>query len=304
MRELPAPPLPGWLGEMVPFRRYRVEVGAGLEMHVMERGSGRPVLAFHGNPTWGFLYRKIAMELDGEPFRVIAPDLIGLGFSDRPGGAGDHTLENHVGWMARLIDVLGLDAPIVVVQDWGGPIGLGAMGRHPGLMSGVVVCNTAVTMPKPGFRPTTFHRVFSTPAGRLASKYLGLPQRGLRYAQGDRGSITRRVSRAYRYPLSLRRGNEAVSALVRMVPSSMEHPTVRGLEQIGESMGDFTGRSAIVWGDNDPVLGRLRRRHERMFPDARVTATPAGHFLQEEVPGAVADAIRHVAGGDSSNAGL
>lgn len=279
---------------MVPFGRYRVEVEPGLAMHVMEQGEGRPVVLFHGNPTWGFLYRKVAVELGDEPYRLIMPDLIGLGFSDRPPHVDDHTLENHSRWMATLLGQLELTDVIAVVQDWGGPIGLHALRRTPGLMSGLVVMNTLIEPPRPGFKPTMFHRIFSTRAGDLLSRYAGLPQKALGFAQGDRKSISGDVARAYGFPLQRSRGNGAVAALVRMVADDMDHPTVALMAEVRDHVAEFSGRSALVWGTEDPVLGRLLRRHERLLPGARVTATDAGHFLQEEVPAEIADAIRYV----------
>lgn len=281
---------------MVPFDRYRVEIEPGLAVHVMEQGEGRPVVLFHGNPTWGFLYRKVAAELQGEPYRLIMPDLVGLGFSDRPSQVDDHTFENHARWMAALLDQLDLEDVIAVVQDWGGPIGLHALSQHRGMMTGVVVMNTLIKPPKPGFKPTLFHRVFSTRAGDFLSRYMGLPQRALGFAQGDRKSISGDVARAYAYPLKRSRDNNAVAALVRMVADDMDHPTVGLQQEVADFITEFDGRSALVWGTNDPVLGRLLRRHERMLPNAKVTATEAGHFLQEEVPAEIAEAIRDVAG--------
>ena len=92
MNTLPAPDLPEWLLKQLPFKRYVVPVGA-LKMHVMEQGpaDGYPVLMVHGNPTWGYLYRKVAKALSPYPLRIILPDLIGLGFSDRI-RAEEHTL--------------------------------------------------------------------------------------------------------------------------------------------------------------------------------------------------------------------
>lgn len=291
MAERLVPPLlPEWLDSQVPFRRYLVEVGDGLRMHVMEQGEGRPVLAFHGNPTWGYLYRKVAAELAGEPVRMIMPDLVGLGFSDRPPMA-DFTLANQVRWMAALIEKLELEDVVAVVQDWGGPIGLLALSRFPGLMTGLVAMNTVLGPPKPGFKPTTFHRFFSTKAGELACRWLGLPQNRLGLAQGDRRSISGIVQRAYSYPLKTL-GSEAVIALVRMVPDTLDHPSVPQLEELAAFVDAYDGPAAIVWGDKDPVLGRLRNRISRQLPQATVTATSAGHFLQEEVPALIAQAIR------------
>src|SRR5688572_5702211 len=107
MDRLPAPPLPDWLAKMLPFERYLVPVD-GYRLHVMETGAGTPVVMLHGNPSWGFLYRKVAAALAGEPLRIILPDLLGLGLSDKPRDPRVHTLEMHARLIARLHDALGL----------------------------------------------------------------------------------------------------------------------------------------------------------------------------------------------------
>lgn len=271
-----------------------IEVSGGLRVHVMEQGEGRPVLLFHGNPTWGYLYRKVAAELAGEPYRLIMPDLIGFGFSDRADHRGEYNLANHTRWMGELVGSLELGTATFVVQDWGGPIGLHVAHQYPGLMSGLVVMNTSIGPPKPGFKPTLFHRVFSTRLGEWAARWFSLPHAAMHLAQADRRSIGRTVRRAYTHPLRGRRGHEAVVEAVRMVPQDMDHPSIPFLEEGGRAAESFEGPKAIVWGDKDPVLGKLRRRVTRQLPDAEVTVTDAGHFLQEEVPPEIATAIRSV----------
>lgn len=280
---------------MVPFERSVVEVD-GHRFHVMESGEGTPVLCVHGNPTWGFLYRKIALALAGEPARVIMPDLIGLGFSDHPTDLSAHTLEHHIAWFGGLVDALDLRDVTLVVQDWGGAIGTGAFMERLDRLAGLVVLNTALSEPKPGFTPTWFHRFGRMPVvSDVAFRVLGFPQVRLSMVQGDKSSISGVVSRAYRYPLRSRRTNQAPLALTRMVPDSMQHPSIEPLRRIGQFVRAFRGPAEIVWGDRDPVLGRVRTHIERMLPDARVTRTSAGHFLQEEVPEEIAAAIRRVA---------
>ena len=292
---LPAPPLPAWLETMVPFRRYLIEAG-DYRNHVMEVGEGRPVLCVHGNPSWGFLYRKVALALTGRPVRVIMPDLVGLGFSDKPGTAF-HTLDHHIGWFGQLVDALDLDDPVLVVQDWGGAIGVGAMAERPEKLAGLVVLNTALSEPKPDFKATAFHRFGRLPLiSDVAYRLLGFPQIALAAAQGDRSSIKGAVARAYRYPLRDRRHNQAPLALTRMVPDSMDHPSIPALRRVGEFVRSYDGPAEIVWGDRDPVLGGARSHLSRMLPHAAVTRTEGGHFLQEEVPVEIATAILRVAG--------
>ena len=286
----PPPELPDWLSEQLPFDRYTVDVDDGLHMHVMEQGEGRPVVLFHGNPTWGYLYRKVAAELAGQPVRLIMPDMIGLGFSDRPDLMSDHTLANHARWMSTLISKLELSEAVAVVQDWGGAVGLLSMRNNPGLMTGLVVLNTQLGPPKPGFTPTRFHRILSSRLGGF------LPwQNHLRFAQSDRASIRGIVQQSYNYPLGKSNGGgAAVHALIRMVPDSLDHPSIPLLTEMEEFVEAYDGPNAIVWGRRDPILGKILRRINRQLPNAVVTVTDAGHFLQEEVPVEIAAAIRDV----------
>ncbi len=296
MKTEPAPGLPGWIEKQLPagIRRYVVPVG-DKRLHVMESGSGFPVLMLHGNPTWSFLYRKIMDRLAGVPFRCIAPDLVGLGFSTKT-GADAHTLPNHAGWIGKLIDALELDQLIFVGQDWGGPIGVRALADRPEKLVGLVLMNTAVIPPRQDFKPTTFHRFSNMPIiSDLVFRGFGFPLNILHKVQGDPDSIRGDVARAYRYPLKRFRDNAAPLALARMVPNSVDHPSVAELAECRNFMSGFNGPAEFVWGKKDPILGRALKRMRSVLPDAPVTETEAGHFLQEEVPDEIAAAIRRVA---------
>jgi len=155
-----------------------------------------------------------------------------------------------------------------------------------------------VSPPRAGFRPTRFHRFSRVPlVSDVAFRLLGFPQNALHRAQGDAASIRGDVARAYRYPLRRLRDNAAPLALARMVPDGRaDHPSLVPLEHVQAFVTSFAGPVAIVWGDRDPVLGRLRKRIEALLPKAVVTRTEAGHFLQEEVPAEIAAAIRSVTG--------
>ncbi len=185
---------------------------------------------------------------------------------------------------------------IVVGQDWGGPIAVRAVADVPSRVAGLVLMNTAVGPPKPGFKPTAFHRLARLPGvSDLVFRLLGFPQNLLAIAQGDRSSIAGEVARAYRLPLKGLAANAAPLALARMVPDGPDHPSVPDLEGVQGYLEAFAGPAALVWGRRDPILGRLARRAQRTLPDAPMTLTDAGHFLQEEVPHVIASAIRDVA---------
>ncbi|HRI10637.1 MAG TPA: alpha/beta fold hydrolase, partial [Nannocystaceae bacterium] len=186
-------------------------------------------------------------------------------------------------------------ALVFVGQDWGGASGLGARGDRPERIRGLVLMNTVVGPPHPGFRPTAFHRLSQAPiVSDLAFRLLGVPQIGLHLAQGDRRSIRGAVARAYRYPLRHLRDRAAPLGLARMVPDRLDHPSVADLERCRALVQSYRGPAALVWGERDPILGRLLARTHRLLPQAEVTRTQAGHFLQEEVPEAIAAAIESV----------
>ncbi|MCO4763214.1 MAG: alpha/beta fold hydrolase [Myxococcales bacterium] len=273
-----------------------VDVGFA-QMHVMETGpeDGPVVVLAHGNPTWGFLYRKVMAAAADSGLRLVAPDLIGLGLSSRPTDPRAHTLAQHGRWMGALLDTL--PGPLVAVgQDWGGPVLLRALCDRSERMAGLVVLNTVLGPPKPGFTPTLFHKLTAKPGlhdGLV--RRLNVIERAMPLAQGNRGSISGDVAAAYRWPLRRMADNQAPLALARMVPNDLQHPSIADLERVGGLVTSFEGPTAIVWGRNDPVLGKLLRRSQRMLPHAKVTATNAGHFLQEEVPEEIAAAIIDIA---------
>jgi pimeloyl-ACP methyl ester carboxylesterase len=297
------PPLPGWLEAMFPrgMRRRMIDVGDGLHIHVAEWGpeSARPVFMVHGNPSWGLLYRKVVADLlatPGVPLRLVVPDLVGLGCSDKPRLAAIHTLENHGRWLGAVIDALDLRDMVWVGQDWGGPIGLHALSTRLDRVTGMVILNTVPGPPREGFRATAFHRFARIPVvAEVVFRGLGFPQNTMAIAQGDKTSIVGRAALGYWWPLRHLRDRVAPLALARMVPDSMHHASIAPLRTCQETVTSFRGPVAIVWGDRDPVLGSVIGHLRRLLPHATVTRTRGGHFLQEEVPGPIADAVRDVA---------
>jgi haloalkane dehalogenase len=128
----------------------------------------------------------------------------------------------------------------------------------------------------------------------LVFRLLGFPIPVLHRVQGDPRSIGRAEKRAYRYPLRAFRDRVAPLALARMVPASLDHPSVPALRQVEAWAAAFQGPVRLVWGKNDPILGRGLKAMRRLFPTAQVVETEAGHFLQEEVPDLLASAITAV----------
>jgi len=293
------PSLPAFLQPELPFGRktWILEGGdwAGYQVHLIDHGAGRPVFLQHGNPTWSFLWRKVIQRLDPERFRCVAPDLIGLGLSSKPPRVADHSVARHVAAIGEVVRALDLRDAIYVGQDWGGPVVAGVAADAPERVTGLVLANTSVLVPRRP-RGTWFHRFSRLPVvSDLCFRGLGFPQVYLGVVQGDRSSVQGLAGKAYRWHLRRRRDRAAPLALARMVPDGPGHPSVPELEKGAAWASGFAGPVALVWGEADPILGRALRRHTEAFPQAPVTRTQAGHFLQEEVPAELARAIEDVA---------
>lgn len=296
--------MPRWIERAFPegMTRRMVDAG-GVRMHVAEwRGDGPTVVLAHGNPSWGFLWRKVVAELAGDGFHLVVPDLVGLGLSDKPRDGAAHQLSAHAAWFGRMLDEVAPRSLYFVGQDWGGPIGLAALAPRRARLRGLVLSNTVIGPPRAGFRATGFHRFARLPiVSDVAFRVLGFPQNAMTFAQGDRTSLLGLPMLAYLWPLRRLRDRAAPLALARMVPDSMEHVSIPALETCRDLVAAFDGPIELVWGTRDPILGSVVRHLERELPHARVTRTEAGHFSPEEIPGPIADAIRRVVADGEAN---
>lgn len=148
---------------LLPFEHHFLEI-EGSRIHYLDEGSGDTVLLLHGNPAWSFLYRKIIAGLCDQ-FRCVAPDYPGYGMSS-PGPPGySYTQREHSTILERFVDALELRDLTIMVQDWGGPIGLGLAGRRPGLIRALIIGNT-FAWPHDELRIRVFSAIMGGPAGR------------------------------------------------------------------------------------------------------------------------------------------
>ena len=283
--------IPSWLLKQLPYDHSWIDVGT--EMHVMKKGEGKPIVMVHGNPMWGYLYKKVLDGLDNSN-RYIVPDLIGFGFSEKI-KLHEHSLEAHSNWMAEFFSSIKEEKIGLVVHDWGGMIGIAGAMKAGKKIDGLVVMNTAITAPKDGFKPTWFHNLSQVPLVSSALfRGLNFPLSFLNRFAHLQGSFDSQTMKAYKYPFRKLKDNSGPLALARMVPNSMQHPSVPLEQEIEAYLKSYTGPAQIVWGMNDPVMWKLRRRTSRLLPQAKITKTQAGHFVQEETPEEVIAAIKEV----------
>ena len=288
--------LPDYAAAMVNsnYKSYFIEVEPGIKVHILEVGEGFPVFLMHGNPTSGFLYRKIVEGLPLDKVRVIMPTSPGLGFSSKI-PASEHKLENHIRWINAVLNKLELKELIYAGQDWGGPIGMGALSLSPDLLKGAVVMNTGFNAPTLSIDLSPAHATVKTPiVGELIVEVFFSMFDQLGNVQGDPESWTPEVAELYGKPLFDNGNAKAPLAMMRMVTDGPSHPSTPSMIKIENYVKTLDIPVEIVWGMSDPILGKALPRMEENFPKAPVTQTDAGHFLQEEVPDEIAEALIRV----------
>lgn len=265
---------------LYPFRSHFFTID-GHRLHYLDEGSGPPILLLHGNPTWSFYYRELVREFS-EHYRVIAPDHIGCGLSEKPQNY-PYTLSRHIDNLGRLLDHLRLTDITLGVHDWGGAIGFGYAARHPQRIRRFIVFNTAAFIGPVPFRIS----ICAWPiVGAFAVRGLNAFARAAIYmACKNRSRMTRQVKRGYLLPYRSYRSRVAVHQFVRDIPRQPNHPTRGLIESIDRSLAQFRDKPMIIfWGMKDFCFTEvfLNGWLER-FPQAEVHHLPdAGHYVLED----------------------
>lgn len=258
-------------------------------VHYIDEGAGIPVVMCHGNPTWSYLYRKIIKELTPD-CRCIAYDLPGFGYSSHPSGF-QYTPQEHVRWVESLLfEHLKLERLILVVQDWGGPIGLDIATRHPDKIIGVVISSTwawPVRLPV-----KVFSLLLGNPLGReLNLRFNFFPTRLIEWALGPQ-SRTSATLAAYERPFPTRQSRAGMAAFPAQLraASSWLDALEKRLHTLKKKPISFVfGRKDILTRPAD------MERWLRHFPNADVQRdASAGHYTQEDCPGRYSVAVRRL----------
>jgi haloalkane dehalogenase len=261
-------------------------------LHYVDEGprGGRPVVLVHGNPTWGFLYRNFVGPLADAGHRVIVPDHLGFGRSEKPAQPERYRIAAHVARLDSLLESLDLSDATVVPQDWGGPIGLSWAVAHPQRGAGLFILNTYAHRP-PGKVPLPLPlRLFRTPGvGEVMVKGLGLFHRVFLFRAGvvHHERLTPEVKRAYLAPHPSWSSRTGVLVFPREIPSGPEGPVSDLLAPLEQGLErEFRHKPVkIVWAMKDVAFTpqMLEQLWLRTFPDAQVVRLEdAGHYLQED----------------------
>jgi haloalkane dehalogenase len=271
------------------YAEVKAEGGGPLRVHYVDEGprGAAPVVLMHGNPSWSYLYRKIVPRLVAKGHRVLAPDLIGLGRSDKPAAKGDYSLARHVDWMSQWLVAAGVERATLFAQDWGGVIGLPAATRHPERFVGLVAANTGLPTGQ-GANPALQQwldysdRADSLPVAQLIH---GFTVRGLSDAE----------KRAYDAPFPDASYQAAALSFPRLIPLQPDNPGVPLMHETWRRLERWTKPFLTVFGDRDPISKGAELVFQQRVPGAKgqphVVLSPAHHFLQEDQPEAIAEHI-------------
>jgi len=194
------------------------------------------------------------------------------------------------------LTTLDLTEAVYAGQDWGGPVGMGALSLSPGVLKGVLVMNTGFRAPRMPMDLSRAHALVKTPlVGELLVEALSpVFFSRLAQVQGAPATMPPEVMDLYRRPLEDSGNGKATLALMRMVADGPDHASSPALRDIERYVEGLDIPAELVWGMNDPILGRGLPLMQKMFPTASVTETEAGHFLQEEVPEIIAAALLRI----------
>ena len=249
----------------------------GLRLHYLDEGDGPAVLLLHGEPTWSYLYRKVIPELTPAA-RAIVPDYFGFGRSDKPLRREDYSYDFHVRSMALLADELDLREATVVVQDWGGPIGLRLAVEHPGRIGRLVIMNTGIGGGRP---PSDEWLRFRDWVRRLGTEL----EPGRLVALSVVQPLDDAVVEAYSAPWPVPESKAGILAFPELVPTSPDHPDLAAHLAVKHALSRWEQPALVLFSDRDPIFSpHVAERIAEHIPGALEPeiVAGAGHFLQED----------------------
>ncbi|MBN1529131.1 MAG: alpha/beta fold hydrolase [Thermoleophilaceae bacterium] len=258
----------------------------GLRLHHLDEGSGQTVVCFHGEPSWSYLYRHMLDRLVANGHRVVCPDYAGFGRSDKPTDQGWYTYDRHVEMVSRHLDQLDLEDVTVVVQDWGGPIGLRWAAEHADRVARLVILNTGLF------------------TGRVSKGFMAWREFAERTPDLPIGKIIQgatttdlpdEVVAAYDAPYPNPESKAGAQRFPLLVPMSPDDAGAAEMVAVKDALAGWDKPALVAFSDSDPVFPfpRAGERFTELLPTAgeQVRIEGAAHFLQEDRGEEIADAM-------------
>ena len=262
------------------FAPHYVEV-CGCRMHYIDEGprDAKPVLMMHGEPSWCYLYRKMIPPVAAAGYRVIAPDLLGFGRSDKPAEKSDYSYQFHVDAITAFLNALDLRNAALYGQDWGGLIGLRVAAENPDRFAGLIAANTGlptgdVPLTEAFFRWQAYSQ--SVPELHCGGIVKGACQT----------ELTPEIIAAYDAPFPDETYKAGARAFPLLVPSNPDDPAAPANRKAWDALRQWNKPFLTAFSDGDPVTRGGERVFQKLIPGAQgqhhVTIAGAGHFLQED----------------------
>jgi len=263
--------LPGY-----PFEPNYAEIG-GLRMHYLDEGEGSPIVCFHGEPSWSYLYRRMLPPLVAAGHRVICPDLAGFGRSDKPTDRSWYSYDRHVAQVSGVLDALDLRGATVVVQDWGGPIGLRWAVERAERVDRLVIMNTGLftgRVSKGFLRWREF-------AERNPDLPVGMVLQGATTTDLDPAIVA-----AYEAPFPDAASKAGAATFPLLVPISEDAPGAAAMTAVMHALSRWDKPALVAFSDSDPVFPspKAGQVFVDLMPGAgeQLVIEGGGHFLQED----------------------
>ena len=256
--------------------------GTDLRIHYIDEGprDAAPILLMHGEPSWSYLYRKFVPDLVARGHRVIAPDLIGFGKSDKPAARTDYTYERHVAWMSEWLTALDLTDITLFCQDWGGLIGLRLVAAFPDRFARLVVSNTGLPVGAGSSEGFDAWLAFSQNVPQFP---VGFIVNG-----GTSRDLTAAEIAAYDAPFPDESYKEGARQFPVLVPITPDHASVAENRAAWAVLERFERPVLTAFGDKDAVTKGGERAFIERVPGARgqphQIIAGGGHFIQEDAP--------------------
>lgn len=259
--------------------------GEMLRIHYVDEGppEGPVVLLMHGEPSWAYLYRKVIRRLADQGYRVVAPDLIGFGRSDKPADRNDYTYERHVTWTSQWLAQMDLTDITLFCQDWGGLIGLRLVAAFPEQFAGVVAGNTGL--------PTGNGLSEGFEAWLNFSQSVPTLPIGFILNGGCMRDLTPQEMAAYEAPFPDETFKEGARQFPKLVPITPQHPSVAENQAAWQVLETFDKPFITAFSDGDAVTRGGEATFQARVPGAKGqphVTLHGGHFLQEDSPAEIA----------------
>jgi haloalkane dehalogenase len=257
----------------------------GLRMHCLDEGAGAPVVCFHGEPTWAYLYRKMIEPLTAAGLRVVAPDYVGFGRSDKPTDRRWYTYDRHLEYVGSLLESLDLRDATVVVHDWGGPIGLRWAVENEERVARLVILNT-------GLFAGQVNEAFMS-WRNFAERNPDLPV-GFIIQSATVTELPQAIMDAYEAPWPTPESKAGVAQFPLLVPLKQDDAGVAEMNAVREQLATWRKPTLVCFSDSDPIFPpKAGQRFVDLIPGAHELRVIEGgaHFLQEDRGEEIAAAI-------------